>query len=41
MGFGFPEASKINHPELRAIDPPATQLLFKFLADLTDRALLV
>lgn len=36
----FPEASKINHPELRAIDLPATQLLFKFLAGLTDRALL-
>lgn len=35
----FPEAAKINQPELRAIDPPGTQLLFRFLVGITDRAL--
>ena len=35
----FPEASKINHPEMRAVDPPGTQLLFKSLVGVTDRFL--
>jgi len=35
----FPEAAKINQPELRAIDPPGIQLLFRFLVRITDRAL--
>ena len=33
----FPQASKINHPELRAVDPPGAELLFKFLSSITDR----
>lgn len=36
----FPAVSKINHPELRAVDPPAVLLVFEFLDGLTDRALL-
>jgi len=35
----FPEAAKINHPELRAFDPPGTELLFKALSGVTDRPL--
>src|SRR5947199_10418632 len=35
----FPQASKINHPELRAVDPPGAELLFKFLSSITDRPL--
>src|SRR3989442_817305 len=35
----FPRASKINHPELRAVDPPGAELLFKFLSSITDRPL--
>src|ERR1044072_3559590 len=27
----FPEAAKINHPELRAFDAPGAELLFRFL----------
>src|SRR5438132_4991057 len=33
----FPQAAKINHPELCAIDPPGAELLFKFLSGLTDQ----
>jgi hypothetical protein len=36
----FPEASKINHPELRAFDAPGAELLFKFLTGISDRPLL-
>src|SRR6266704_6843078 len=35
----FPQAAKINHPELRAVDPPGAELLFKFLSGITDRPL--
>jgi alpha-1,6-mannosyltransferase len=35
----FPEAAKINHPELRAFDAPGAELLFKFLSGLSDRPL--
>jgi hypothetical protein len=35
----FPEAAKINHPELRAFDPPGTELLFKALGGITDQPL--
>jgi hypothetical protein len=35
----FPEAAKINHPELRAFDPPGTELLFKALGGVTDQSL--
>jgi alpha-1,6-mannosyltransferase len=35
----FPEAAKINHPELRAFDAPGAELLFKFLSGVTDRPL--
>jgi alpha-1,6-mannosyltransferase len=35
----FPQAAKINHPELRAVDPPGAELLFKFLSSITDRPL--
>src|SRR5437588_5905766 len=35
----FPEASKINHPELRATDAPGAELLFRFLTGITDHAL--
>jgi len=35
----FPPAAKINHPELRAVDPPGAELLFKFLGGITDRPL--
>lgn len=35
----FPPAAKINHPELRAVDPPGVELLFKFLGGITDRPL--
>jgi len=33
----FPQAAKINHPELRATDPPGAELLFKFLSGISDR----
>lgn len=33
----FPQAAKINHPDLRAIDPPGAQLIFKLLTALTDQ----
>ena len=36
----FPEAAKINHPDVRATDPPGAQLLFRFLVGLSDRPLL-
>src|ERR1700737_613866 len=32
----FPEAAKINHPELRAVDPPGAELVFKFLSSITE-----
>jgi alpha-1,6-mannosyltransferase len=35
----FPEAAKINHPELRAFDAPGAELLFKFLSGVSDRPL--
>ena len=35
----FPQAAKINHPELRAVDPPGAELLFKALSAITDRPL--
>jgi hypothetical protein len=35
----FPQAAKINHPELRAVDPPGAELLFKVLSAITDRPL--
>src|SRR3981081_2624645 len=35
----FPQAAKINHPELRAVDPPGAELLFKFLSSITERPL--
>ncbi len=35
----FPQAAKINHPELRAVDPPGAELLFRFLSGVTDRPL--
>ena len=35
----FPEAAKINHPELCAFDPPGTELLFKALGGVTDQPL--
>ncbi|HEX4639547.1 MAG TPA: phospholipid carrier-dependent glycosyltransferase [Chthoniobacterales bacterium] len=36
----FPQASKINHPELSATDGPAAEVLFRFLSGITDRPLL-
>ena len=33
----FPQAAKINHPELRALDPPGAEFTFKFLSGITDR----
>ena len=36
----FPEAAKINHPELRAFDAPGAELLFRFLGYGSDRPLL-
>src|SRR5205823_2653026 len=35
----FPEASKINHPELRAKDAPGTELIFNLLSGITDQPL--
>ena len=35
----FPEAAKINHPELSASDAPGAELLFKFLSRITDQPL--
>jgi len=35
----FPQAAKINHPELRAVAPPGAELIFKFLSGITDRPL--
>jgi alpha-1,6-mannosyltransferase len=35
----FPQAAKINHPELRVVDPPGAELLFKVLNAITDRPL--
>jgi hypothetical protein len=35
----FPQAAKINHPELRAVDPPGAELLYKILSATTDRPL--
>jgi alpha-1,6-mannosyltransferase len=34
-----PQSSKINRPELRALDPPGAELLFKGLNGVTDRPL--
>jgi len=39
LRHNFPQAAKINHPELRAVDPPGAELLFKFLSGITDRPL--
>src|SRR5947209_4164181 len=36
----FPEAAKINHPELRAFDAPGAELLFRFLSGASDRPIL-
>ena len=33
----FPEAAKINHPELRALDPPGVEFFFKLVGGITDR----
>ena len=33
----FPEAAKINHPELRALDPPGAELCFRLFSGLSDR----
>jgi hypothetical protein len=33
----FPEAAKINHSELRALDPPGAEFLFKLIGGVTDR----
>jgi hypothetical protein len=33
----FPEVAKINHPELRALDPPGAEFLFKLIGGVTDR----
>jgi hypothetical protein len=35
----FPQAAKINHPELRAVDPPGAELLFKVFSAITDQPL--
>jgi alpha-1,6-mannosyltransferase len=35
----FPQAAKINHPELRAIDPPGVEALFKFLSSIGGAAI--
>src|SRR5437016_4419074 len=35
----FPQAAKINHPELRAVNPPGAELFFKFFSGITDRPL--
>src|SRR6266404_2203251 len=35
----FPQAAKINHPELRAVDPPGAELAFRFLSGVTDQPL--
>src|SRR5437763_9237511 len=35
----FPQAAKINHPELRAVDPPGAELMFRFLSRVTDQPL--
>src|SRR6266849_3088511 len=39
LGKAFPESSKINHPEFRAIYPPGAELAFRFVAGITDRPL--
>src|ERR1700726_3380199 len=35
----FPQAAKINHPELRSVDPPGAELMFRFLSGVTDQPL--
>ena len=35
----FPEAAKINHPDLPAFDAPGAELFFRFLSGATDRPL--
>src|SRR5256885_3177543 len=35
----FPQAAKINHPELRATDPPGAELVFRTLSAITDQPL--
>ena len=35
----FPQAAKINHPELRAVDPPGAELMFRFLSGVTNQPL--
>jgi len=39
LRYDFPEASKINHPELRAFDAPGAEVLFKVLSGLSNRPL--
>ena len=34
---GFPDASKINRPQLTAFDAPGAELIFKFLSRFSDR----
>src|SRR5207245_1927820 len=36
----FPQAAKINHPELSAIDPPGAELVFRLLGGLTAEPIL-
>jgi alpha-1,6-mannosyltransferase len=35
----FPESSKINHPELRAVHPPGAELFFRIFTRISDRPL--
>src|ERR1700719_756577 len=35
----FPQVAKINHPELRAVDLPGAELLYKILSAITDQPL--
>ena len=37
LRHNFPEAAKINHPELPAREAPGAELLFKVLSGITDR----
>jgi hypothetical protein len=36
LRHGFPQAAKINHPELRALDSPGAELVFKVLSEITE-----
>ena len=37
LRHNFPQAAKINHPELRALDPPGAEFIFKVLSGISDR----